>query len=113
MGPKCGVRPKKPRAVSYDVERTGLMSKYQPAVNMPERVVASYWEGALTRGEAQRVFDEYGKGISGLAGAVQRLDMCLAYLCEKFGIEPKDVSEWAVGKAKLASEAEKGTIVTN
>lgn len=79
-------------------------NKYQPPVNMPERVAAAYWQGALTRQEAQKVFDEYGAAIQGLGKAMAQLDMSMAYLAEKFGIKPEDVTNWIAEKATQAEE---------
>lgn len=78
-------------------------NKYQPAVNMPENVAAAYWQGSVTRAEVQKVFDEYAQAISQQAIAITKLDMCLAYLCEKFGVKPEDVQKWAEEKASLAA----------
>lgn len=70
---------------------------------MPENVAAAYWQGPITRAEAQKIFDEYGRAISDQAMAITKLDMCLAYLCEKFGVKPEDVQKWAEEKAALAA----------
>lgn len=83
------------------------MNKYSPMVNKPEAVAAAYWNGGLTREEAQRVFDEYGKVMTMQGNAIVRLDMCLAFLCEKFGFKPEDVEIWAQEKAKLAEQEQK------
>jgi hypothetical protein len=50
-------------------------NKYQPHVNMPERVAAAYWEGGLTRAEAQRIFDEQGKVITAHGQGLIKLDL--------------------------------------
>ena len=68
-----------------------------------------YWESFITRAEAQKVYDEQAGVISAQAMAITKLDTCLAFLCEKFGIKPEDVQKWAEQKAtaaKLAQESE-------
>jgi hypothetical protein len=77
-------------------------NKYRPSVNMPERVVAAYWQGSLTRAEAQKIFDEYGATITAQGKALIQQDLAIAYLCEQFGITPEDVTKWAQEKATLA-----------
>lgn len=81
-------------------------NKYQPKINMPEAAAAAYWNGGLTRTEAQKVFDEYGAAIQGLGKAMAQLDMTMAYLADKFGIKPEDVTNWITEKAKQAETPE-------
>lgn len=84
-------------------------NKYQPKVNMPENIQAAYWNGPITRKEAQAVFDDYGRAISAQALAITKVDMVIAYLCDKFGVTPEEIQNWAEAKAKAASEAENGS----
>ncbi len=83
------------------------MSKYSPMVNKPENVAAAYWNGGITREECQLVFDEYGKVITAQGQAIVKMDMVIAFLCEKFGFKPEDVEIWAQEKAKLAEQEHK------
>lgn len=62
----------------------------------------SYWNGFISRSEAQKVYDEHAGVIKAQALAIQKLDMCLACVCEKLGIKPEDVNKWAAEKAELA-----------
>lgn len=74
-------------------------------LNLTGDAQAAYWCGPISRREAQKVFDEYGAAISQQAMAITRLDMCLAYMAEKFGVTPQDVAEWAKKKAEALAEA--------
>jgi len=63
----------------------------------------SYWNGFISRAEAQKVYDEQAGVIRAQAVAIQKIDMCLACVCEKLGVKPEDVNKWAQDKANSAS----------
>lgn len=65
---------------------------------------AKYWNGFITRTEAQKVFDEQQKVIMGLMGTVQKLDTVIAYFGEKFGVKVEDIQAWLKVKADEASK---------
>jgi hypothetical protein len=74
----------------------------EPNLNVTGDPQAHYWLGPLSRREAQKIFDEYGATIQRQAQALIQQDLCIAYLCEKFGITPDDVLQWAQKKAEQA-----------
>jgi hypothetical protein len=68
---------------------------------------AAYWNGPLSRKEAQKTFDDYAKIIKqlladvhgnaeanppqeGLIGLIAKLDMTLAFLADKMGVTPQE-----------------------
>ena len=71
-----------------------------------DHVQAKYWNGFITRVEAQKVFDEMSQVIQGQAAAMAKFDMAISCIAEKVGVTPADVNEWVKAKMKTA-EAEK------
>lgn len=87
-------------------------NRYLPTANaMTENVAAAYWQGPLTRAEAQKVFDEYAATFRRQATALTQQDMCIAYLCEKFGVTPDDVMKWAEEKVKQAEATPEPSLI--
>jgi len=65
-----------------------------------DKVQAKYWNGFLTRTEAQKVFDEQGQVITAQAMAIQKLDAVISCLAEKFGVTAEDVNKWMKEKTE-------------
>jgi hypothetical protein len=56
---------------------------------------AAYWNGSLSRKEAQKVFDQYAAVINAQAEKQRMMDMMLTYLFEvKLGIPPEEFQAW-------------------
>jgi hypothetical protein len=68
-------------------------------------VQAGYWLGSITRKEAQGVYDEFANAIGATQGTVMKLDAAIAFLFEKFGISPEEVSAWLTKKAAESEAA--------
>lgn len=88
----------------------------------PDAIQARYWEGALSRREAQKVFDQQGNlliqlvkdihgdnGVDdtghqvrppqdGLIALIAKLDMTLAFVMEKLGVKPAEFQEFMQAK---------------
>jgi hypothetical protein len=71
-----------------------------------DKVTAKYWNGFITRTEAQKVFDEQGQVITHQAMAIQKLDAVLTYIAEKFGITHEDINNWMKAKNEAAQKAQ-------
>lgn len=61
-----------------------------------------YWNGKLTRREAQGVFDEQKETIMGLAVQISRLSAVTSYLMEKVGVTAEEINLWVEEKVKAA-----------
>lgn len=71
-------------------------------------VQAAYWNGPLTRKEAQNVFDEYAQVLTNVSNQTTAMNMTISFLCERFGIKPEDVASWIRRKAaEQMAEAQK------
>ncbi len=70
-----------------------------------DHVTAKYWNGFITRTEAQKVFDEYGQVIQAQAVAIQKLDAVVSCLAEKFGVTAEEVNTWVKGKIEAQQKA--------
>lgn len=70
-----------------------------------DHVQAKYWNGFITRTEAQKVFDEQGQVIMQQAMAIQKLDAVLSYMAEKFGVTHEDINNWMKAKNEAAQKA--------
>lgn len=79
-------------------------SKYRPNVNMPERALAAYWEGPITRKEGQGVFDEFRQAVGKMAQGLQTLDLTVSYLADKFAVTPEEVIAWAQAKMEQSKK---------
>ena len=69
-----------------------------------DHVQANYWGGPISRAEAQKVFDEYGKVMNAQLMAVQKLDTCISFLMEKFSVTIEDVNKWVAEKVEEAKK---------
>lgn len=66
---------------------------------------ARYWEGPLTRAEAQKVFDETAGVIQKTQETLVKLDMVLAFLVEKSGATVEEIQTWMNARvAKMQAE---------
>jgi hypothetical protein len=54
-------------------------------------VQAAFWNGPLSRLEAQKVFDDYAKVTIEMKEQLLKLDFAVGYLLEKFDVKPEDV----------------------
>lgn len=75
-----------------------------------DHIQAKYWNGFITRTEAQKVFDEIQQVIMAQAAALQRLDAAVSCIAEKLGVTAEDINNWLktqVEKAQKAAEATK------
>lgn len=70
-----------------------------------DHVQAKYWNGFITRTEAQKVFDEQGQVIMQQAMAIQKLDAVLSYMAEKFGVSHEDINNWMKAKSEAVQKA--------
>lgn len=67
--------------------------------------LARYWEGPLTRAEAQKVFDETAQVIQQSQQTIMKIDMVLALLVEKSGCSTEEIQLWMNERVKkIAAE---------
>lgn len=71
-----------------------------------DHVQAKYWNGFITRTEAQKVFDEQGQVIMQQAMVIQKLDAVLTYMAEKFGVTHEDINNWMKAKNEAVQKAQ-------
>jgi hypothetical protein len=71
---------------------------------------AAYWQGSLTRAEAQKVNDEYADGFENIAKELARLqamihnlDFGVQCLAEKLGVTREDIRAFATAKLEAAA----------
>lgn len=74
-----------------------------------DHVQAKYWNGFITRVEAQKVFDEQTQVILKQAEAFAKFDAVLSCLADKAGVTPADVNAWFAEKVAKAQEATNGS----
>lgn len=67
---------------------------------------AKYWNGYITRVEAQKVFDETAQVINAQAMAMQKFDAAISCLAEKLGVTPADVNAWITVQMEKAKAAQ-------
>lgn len=72
-----------------------------------DHVQAKYWNGFITRTEAQKVFDEQGQVITAQAMAIQKLDSVISFMVEKFGVTIDDINKWIMAKQEAMQAAVK------
>lgn len=77
-----------------------------------DHVQAKYWNGFLTRVEAQKVFGEYASALNKQAQVMQKMDAVLSFIAEKFGITTTEIEAWITKKivaedVQAATEPEK------
>lgn len=70
-----------------------------------DHVQAKYWNGFITRVEAQKVFDELAGVIAAQAQTLQKYDVAFSCLAEKVGLTAAEVNDWLQKKTaeKIAS----------
>lgn len=71
-----------------------------------DHVQAKYWNGFITRVEAQKVFDEQLQVISRQAEALAKFDAAISCIAEKVGVTPAYVNEWLAQKVADAAKAQ-------
>jgi hypothetical protein len=81
------------------------MSKHDHSI--PANVAAKYWNGFITRTEAQQVFEEQKNVIRQLSIAVGSMDMICQCLAEKFGVSNEDIQTWCKAEAEKRMAAAK------
>lgn len=69
-----------------------------------DHAAAKYWNGFITRTEAQKVFDEHGQVLMGQAMAIQKLDAVVSCIADKLGIKADDVNNWLKLKTEEANK---------
>ncbi len=73
-----------------------------------DHVQAKYWNGFITRTEAQKVFDELGQVVQQLRTGVMTMDLVVQMVTEKLGLSHADIEVWCkaeMEKRKAAHEA--------
>lgn len=58
-----------------------------------------YWDGNLTRREAQRAFNKLGSNDAELMGMSDTAALVLNYLCERFGVKREEIDEYVKVKS--------------
>jgi hypothetical protein len=79
-----------------------------------DKTQAAYWLGNLTRGDAQKVFDEYAAVLAQFAERLQKIDACIGFLFDKLGAKPEDVGPWLekrVAELVAQQEAAKNPVI--
>lgn len=74
---------------------------------------AKYWNGFITRVEAQKVFDEQLQVISKQAEALAKFDAAISCIAEKVGVTPASVNEWVAQKVAAAQQAQEAANANN
>src|SRR5581483_7996880 len=74
-----------------------------------DHVQAKYWNGFITRTEAQQVFDDQAKVIIRQAEALGKFDAVISCIAEKVGVTPAEVNEWVAKKVKEATAKAEAT----
>lgn len=69
-----------------------------------DHIQAKYWNGFVTRTEAQKVFDETAQVVNAQAVALQKMDAVISFIAEKLGITAADIQAWITAKAEKAAE---------
>lgn len=64
-----------------------------------------YWNGPLTRAEAQKVFDETAGVIQKAQETIVKLDLVLAFLVEKSGVPTTEIQTWIDHRVKTMQAA--------
>lgn len=71
-----------------------------------DHVQAKYWNGFITRTEAQKVFNDTAQIINAQGIALQKMDAVISFIADKFGITKDDIEAWI---AKKVADAEQKT----
>lgn len=64
-----------------------------------------YWNGPLTRAEAQKVFDETAGVIQKAQETIVKLDLVLAFLVDKSGVPTTEIQTWIDHRVKTMQAA--------
>lgn len=67
--------------------------------------LATYWNGPVSRIEAQKVFDETAGVIKAQGEVITKLDMVLAFLVEKSGHTTAEIQAWMNDRMRAMQEA--------
>lgn len=67
--------------------------------------LATYWNGPVSRIEAQKVFDETAGVIKAQGEVITKLDMVLAFLVEKSGFTTEEIQVWMYERIKAMQKA--------
>lgn len=68
-----------------------------------DHIQAKYWNGFVTRTEAQKVFDETAQIFNAQAVALQKMDAVISFIADKLGIMPADIQAWINAKVEQAA----------
>jgi hypothetical protein len=60
-----------------------------------------FWDGPLTRKEAQAAFDKLGRNDAELSAMADTASILINYLCEKAGVKREDVDAYVEEKKVL------------
>lgn len=71
-----------------------------------EKHLAMYWNGPVSRVEAQKVFDETAKVIKHHQEIITKLDMVISFLVEKSGFATEEIQAWMNAKVQAHQEAQ-------
>jgi hypothetical protein len=71
-----------------------------------DRVQAEFWNGALTRKEAQEVFDSISENIKVIAAKMTAYDMSMAFVFAKLGIQKEEFEAFVKAKMEQIEAAE-------
>lgn len=78
------------------------MAKNPTTLNA-EDTQAMYWNGTITRAEAQKVFDEMSESIKILSAQAGAANMAMAYLFAKLRVEQAEFDQFIRARAALAN----------
>lgn len=87
------------------------MAKNPTTLNA-EDTQAMYWNGAITRAEAQKVFDEISESTKILSAQAGAANMAMAYLFWKLKVDQNEFNEFIKARAAMAN-AEKPKVSIN
>jgi energy-converting hydrogenase A subunit M len=70
-----------------------------------DHVQAKYWNGFITRTEAQKVHDETAQVLMRQGEALCKMDIVISFIAEKFGITKEEIETWYKAKIDAASKS--------
>lgn len=70
-----------------------------------DHIQAKYWNGFITRTEAQKVHDETAQVIQQMGIMLQKMDAVVSCLAEKLGVGVADIETWVASKVAQAEQA--------
>jgi hypothetical protein len=87
------------------------MSNFTDSILGVDAATAHYWNGPISRKEAQQVFDEFKAVFDDFVKRLFNMELTLACLSEKVGLTDEDIKAFGKRKAeefaKLQAEAQK------